>query len=84
MLKYALILLFTNLSLFSQDDFLYNGKIIDSVSKEPLAYVNIGIVDYNLGTVSDENGKFELIIKTSDQDLLIRYSYIGYTSKTFN
>jgi len=34
------------------------GQIVDSQSEEPLPFVNIGLVDQNQGTVSDEEGFF--------------------------
>ena len=39
-----------------------NGKIIDQESKNPLPYVNIGVLNQEVGTVSDANGKFDLSI----------------------
>ena len=58
-----------------------SGVIIDKKTKEPLPYVNIGIVNQETGTVSDENGIFNLAIKESFKQDTIRVSMIGYKSK---
>src|SRR5688572_21359486 len=54
------------------------GKIIDADSKNPLQYVNIGVVGGNKGTVCDKNGQFALELpKYFDKDTL-RISIIGF------
>ena len=58
---------------------IITGTVLDKDTNEPLAYVNIGIENSNLGTVSDENGNFELKI-SSTNDLLV-FSYLGYQSE---
>ena len=55
-----------------------SGVIIDSKSKAPLPYVNIGILNKEVGTVTDISGEFMLQL---EDDLLkdtIRVSMIGY------
>ncbi|MBC34486.1 MAG: hypothetical protein CL663_00365 [Bacteroidetes bacterium] len=52
------------------------GKVIDSETKEPLAFVNIKINDGKYGGTTDIDGKFNL---RSDQKIhLLSFSYIGY------
>lgn len=34
------------------------GQVIDAATEEPLPYVNIGLVNQNIGTVTDEAGYF--------------------------
>lgn len=36
------------------------GQVIDAATEEPLPYVNIGLVNQNIGTVTDEAGYFVL------------------------
>lgn len=55
------------------------SQILDAKTKEPLSFVNIGIENSNSGTVSNDEGKFELQVKTKE-DVLV-FSYIGYHSK---
>ena len=59
-----------------------HGTVIDSMTNEPIGYVNIGVLENTNGTVSSENGKFALQLKAKDKT--IRFSSIGYESKTFS
>ena len=70
---------------------ILNGKIISKDSNEPIPYVNIGIVNKDIGTVSDENGDFELILvlgneyyvnETNEKDSIL-ISSIGFKSQKF-
>ena len=76
MRKYILItlLLFYNTS-FCQ--VVVNGKIKSNDGKE-LQFVNIGIKNKNIGTVSDENGKFSLKIDNSKTNEILTFSYVGF------
>ena len=59
------------------------GRVLSSVEKSGIGFVNIGIVGKNIGTVSDELGNFMIDIdKTYDNDS-IRFSMIGYKSVTY-
>ena len=59
------------------------GKIIDADSKNPLQYVNIGVVGRNIGTVCDKNGSFALEIpEYFDKDTL-RISIIGFHPNSY-
>lgn len=55
------------------------GKIIDSKSKEPLAFVNIIADNQKTGTVSDIDGVF--IIENAENIKRLLFSYVGYESK---
>jgi len=76
MRKYILItlLLFYN-TFFCQ--VVVNGKIKSDDGKE-LQFVNIGIKNKNIGTVSDENGKFSLKIDNSKTNEILTFSYVGF------
>ena len=54
------------------------GEIVDFKSNEPLSYVNIGILNREIGTVSDEKGKFNLLLKEEFANDTIRVSMVGY------
>lgn len=63
---------------YAQQD--YKGKLVDSETKEPLPYVNIGVYGKGIGTVSDEEGLFHLPIDKSrlaDTDV-VQFSSMGY------
>ena len=75
--------LFSNL-VFSQNEIFIQGVVLSEKNK-PLDYVNIGIIGTSLGTVSDDEGQFQLYfnetVKNSDT---IRFSSIGFESKNFS
>lgn len=60
------------------------GMVQDASNKQSLGYVNIGWVDHQLGTVSDEKGAFTLAIPENIKDsTVLRFSMIGYQAKNF-
>lgn len=54
------------------------GTILDTTG-EHLAYVNVGIVNKPIGTVSNNNGRFTLNLKEVSTDDTIKLSLAGYT-----
>lgn len=69
----SLLSLFTNL-LFAQIS--VSGTIHDAQTKQPIPYVNIGVKNTAMGTVSDDKGNFQLAI--SALEATITCSAIGY------
>jgi hypothetical protein len=66
--------------IFSQSQ---KGKVLSSETNTGIGFVNVGIIGKNIGTVSDEFGNFTIDLdKIYDSDSL-RFSMIGYESKTF-
>ncbi|MFK7814378.1 MAG: carboxypeptidase-like regulatory domain-containing protein [Maribacter sp.] len=74
------ILFLFSVSLFAQNS--AEGIIKDSETNEPIPYVNIGIVKKDRGTVSTNEGKFELEIPSNLMNDTIKLSTIGYQSKS--
>lgn len=58
-----------------------NAVVLDSVSKKEIPYVNIWVEDEDIGTTSDENGRFKLdnILENSNKNLIL--SSLGYERK---
>ena len=54
---------------------MLNGVVTDSVSGQPLAFVSVGILGSNMGTLSDIDGKFGITGRT---DNVLLFSYVGY------
>lgn len=52
--------------------------MFDNKSKEPISFVNIGILGENFGTVSDEEGRFNLELKDKFNNDILRLSCIEY------
>ena len=65
-------------NLLAQNNF--EGIIADIKTKEPLPFVNIGIINKNIGTVSKSDGFFSIPLKNSEKKDMIRFSMIGYKS----
>ena len=60
-----------------------SGQVLSSETKSGIAYVNVGIIGKNIGTVTNEYGNFTITLdKINDKDSL-RFSMIGYESKVF-
>jgi len=55
------------------------GRVVDADTKEPLIYCHIMIALENRGTITNEDGEFELIDVASEDTLVV--SYIGYHSE---
>lgn len=59
------------------------GTIVDAKKQIPLPYVNIGILNSDVGTATDAQGQFQLEFSgVSDNDSL-RVSCVGFESKTY-
>lgn len=60
------------------------GQVIDADTEEPLPYVNIGLLNQNIGTVTDEAGYFELEVPGNGYaDATLRFSMIGFEPQDF-
>ena len=68
-------LLSSNALLFGQQ---ISGTVFEMDGETPVEFVNIGVVGKNVGTVSDRNGNYELLIPAEFHDNTLRFSSIGY------
>ncbi|MGB3076346.1 MAG: alpha/beta hydrolase-fold protein [Chitinophagales bacterium] len=77
--KYLLLLLFI-LSQYPSAlcQTLLSGTVVDSNSKIPLPFVNIGIEHKNIGTTSQKDGFFSINIPLKNQDDTLTFSLVGY------
>jgi hypothetical protein len=62
----------------SGKDIQFHGAVMEQGSKQPLAYVSIGVLNKPSGTVSDSLGHFDLIIGNEYLDDTLQVSMIGY------
>jgi len=65
-----------------------SGAVIDSITNEPLHYVNVIMLRmpdllYISGTTTDEKGNFSLQ-KPQQNNCLLKFSFIGYRTQTLN
>lgn len=59
----------------------YSGNVLNE-KKEPMGYVNIGVIGKDIGTVSDISGHYNINIDPLFENDSIRFSYTGYTPVT--
>lgn len=72
----CLFLLFFPLSLFAQ--FKVEGRITDKTSLAPVPYVNIGIQEKGIGTVSGDDGTYEIHLTPELRGRFLTFSRLGY------
>jgi hypothetical protein len=60
--------------------FILEGQVVDIQNSGPLAYVNIGIANKNMGTVSGADGQFKLQLNEKQLGDTVSFSFIGYES----
>jgi hypothetical protein len=80
---FSIVFLFISVFAYSQNDTL-SGKIWNYENNEPLPYVNIGVKNKTVGTVSNRNGLFKLILndKVTQKDTVF-VSYIGFRTEKY-
>ncbi|MEI7595308.1 MAG: DUF5686 family protein [Bacteroidota bacterium] len=61
--------------------FEISGKVVDSISKIPLPFVNIVVNSSKTGSTSDIDGKFS--IKSAEPINYLKLSYVGYFPQVF-
>ena len=62
-------------------EFTVKGKVFDSGTGQPLAFVNILMNDGQQGGTSDIDGAFEL--KSNEPVEILKFSYVGYYPQTW-
>ena len=78
----VLMFVFFIISAAAGQNYMLRGRVLDNQTGEPLIAANIQIVGTYRGTISNENGRFQLEIRDFPADLSI--SYIGYQTRTVN
>ena len=83
-----ILLFFIASNCISQDTRIISAKIIDSDSKAPLEFVNIGFLNKEIGTTTTTSGHFILSYPINAVDVhdTLQISYLGYETRnlTFN
>ena len=72
--RILIIFLYTN-TLFSQ----IKAIVLDSITKDPIPYVNIWVQDWNLGTMSNTDGSFKLGSFNGTKTIV--FSAVGYLTQ---
>jgi len=84
MKKIILILgLLLSIASYSQENIIC-GVVKDIETNDPIPYANIGILNADIGTVSDKDGKFTLKIPhETNLNQQLTFTYIGYANQEF-
>lgn len=79
----SILLIFISAIAYSQEKKV-TGKVWHIETNTPLPYVNIGIKDKTVGTISNHKGTFELLLndKVTSKDT-VYFSYIGFNTETY-
>ena len=77
-MRTLIVFLLTVSSLQSQT---VTGVVFDAFTQKPLPFVHIGVVGKNLGTISDDRGRFELDLRRLDERDTLTFSSIGYAEQ---
>src|SRR5688572_9374538 len=80
-LSAGLLFFISTSELFGQK--AYEEIVTDKSTNEAIGYVNIGIVNKNIGTVSDSEGKFKISLSEQNDNDSLRLSIVGYKSRQF-
>lgn len=64
----------------SSEQITVSGIVRDKVSKKKLEYVNISVPGSNVGTVTNGDGAFSLLIQRSAQAQMVEISHVGYVN----
>jgi hypothetical protein len=64
---------------FGQANFSVSGKVLDSATKEPLAFASVFCQNTTQGTATNKEGSFNMSVKEGGYDLIITYT--GYQSR---
>jgi hypothetical protein len=78
-----LFLFFIGLSSILQAQITISGKVYDKAANEAIPFASIGIKGKSVGTVSDENGVFTIVLKDINDADSLKISAIGYRLKSF-
>jgi len=60
------------------------GFVYDSQDKQAISFVNVCIKGSTIGTITNIEGYYSLIIPESYKDGIISFSFIGYETKEYN
>jgi hypothetical protein len=75
------ILLFILSSVLTYGQKTIVGKILSTTTKEPIPYANIGIVNSNVGTISNYDGSFSILLPQRLSNDTLTFSSLGFFGK---
>lgn len=79
LIHYSLFLICISLSAIAQAQITITGKIVDSVTREPLQGASVFAQNTTQGTVTNSGGEFSLSLKSGGYELI--FSFTGYVTQ---
>tara|TARA_B100000508_G_scaffold140882_1_gene144029 strand:- start:6434 stop:7705 length:1272 start_codon:yes stop_codon:yes gene_type:complete len=76
---FAVFFFLVNQVAFAQ---VITGQVVDSVTLEPLPYVNIGISQSTIGTLTNLDGRFSIDASTAKDKDSLRFSLLSYKHRS--
>ncbi len=76
--SFLLICLIGSISIFSQNKSVISGIISNGENDELLPYASISLLNYPIGTISNEEGAFDFYIPQSKRTDTLSISFIGF------
>lgn len=61
----------------------HSRTVLSESTREPVVYASVGVINRNIGTVTDTLGRFSLSIPSEFINDSVRISSVGYIAKTF-
>lgn len=82
-LSCLLLLLLTGLSDLAAQNLEIKGRVVDAETNKPVEFANIGVVGTYMGTASDFDGYYELVVGETFANYKVQISAVGYKVKEF-
>lgn len=80
--KLLLLIAITSCSCFSvHSQKIIKGKVLELESNTPISYVNIGIINSSVGTISNSDGTFFIRIPNDHANDSLTFSALGFEPK---
>ena len=76
--SFLIFSLILSLTTIAQTKSVVSGVITNIENDEPLPFAAITLVNYSIGTISNENGEFDFYIPKSKQNDTLSISFIGF------
>ncbi|MDW7694780.1 serine hydrolase [Flammeovirgaceae bacterium SG7u.111] len=81
---FILFSLFSAQTLLAQKSIILKGRVTAKGSGEPMPYTNVALQKSNMGTITNLQGEFKLIIPSNTANDSLRISFIGYNTALFS
>ena len=75
----SILVFFGFSTIYGQNEALgIQATIIDTSTNQPLPFTNVHVEGTSIGTISNEDGKFELLVKQKYASNNVIFSFIGF------